>query len=101
MGEVNLHTFVMAASQSMEELGLNVYNSSLLICTGTIQTHRGRSRPLGITINSRCCRFEKNAGPSPHFARYLIVTTSTSRGTRTRWTSIGAEVLSRNRRIFE
>ena len=41
-------------------------------------------------------------GCSPHFAGFhLTFTTSTSWGTRTRWMSIGAEVLSRNRRIFE
>ena len=45
---------------------------------------------------------EKNAGRSPHFAGFhLTFTTSTSLGTRTRWMSIGAEVLSRNRHIFE
>ena len=43
-----------------------------------------------------------NSGRSPHFAGFrLPFTTSTYLGTRTRWMSIGAEVLSRNIRIFE
>ena len=44
----------------------------------------------------------KNAGRSPHFAGFrLTFTASTYSGTRMRWMSIGTEVLSRNRRIFE
>ena len=45
---------------------------------------------------------KQNVGRSPHFAGFhLAFTTYKSCRTGTSWMSIGTEVLSRNRRLFE